>query len=43
VDGKRIIGTVKENQEAQQTYEDAISSGKGAYLLESISPDAFQV
>ena len=43
IDGKAIAGVVKENEEAKEIYDDAIASGKGAYLLESIAPDVFQV
>jgi hypothetical protein len=43
VDGKKIKGKVKENEEAKEEYDDAISSGKGAFLLEEVSADVFQV
>ncbi|XP_043914036.1 von Willebrand factor A domain-containing protein 5A-like [Protopterus annectens] len=34
VDGKTIVAEVKEKQEARDTYDDAISSGQEAFLLE---------
>jgi hypothetical protein len=43
VNGVVIEGVVKENEEAKEIYDDAIASGKGAYLLEAIASDVFQV
>lgn len=34
IDGKQVIGTIKEKEKAIETYSDAIASGHGAYLLE---------
>ncbi len=34
IDDKKIIGTIKEKEKAKEIYDDAISSGHGAYLLE---------
>lgn len=44
IDEKKIIGIVKEKQQALDDYDDAIASGKGAYLLQQRSnlPDVFQ-
>ena len=35
-DGRIIEGVVREKQRAKQTYDDAVSSGHGAYLLERV-------
>jgi hypothetical protein len=57
IDGVKFQGKVMENEEAKDTYEDAIgifpnmtsfnnstiASGKGAYLLEQVESDLFQV
>jgi poly [ADP-ribose] polymerase len=43
IDDKKLIGVVKESEEAKDIYDDAIASGKGAYLLEAVAPDVFQV
>lgn len=32
VEGRRIVAEVKETEEAKDAYDDAISSGHGAYL-----------
>ena len=32
IEGKRIVAEVKETEEAKDAYDDAISSGHGAYL-----------
>ncbi len=34
IDNNRVEGVVKEKEEAKNTYDDAIASGHGAYLLE---------
>jgi hypothetical protein len=34
IDGKKVIGQVKEKEQARNDYDDAIASGHGAYLLE---------
>eukprot|EP01116_Phalansterium_solitarium_P016045 TRINITY_DN3631_c0_g1_i2.p1 TRINITY_DN3631_c0_g1~~TRINITY_DN3631_c0_g1_i2.p1 ORF type:complete len:453 (+),score=131.21 TRINITY_DN3631_c0_g1_i2:115-1359(+) len=34
VDGAKIVGQIKEKEKARNTYDDAIASGHGAYLLE---------
>ncbi len=33
-DGEHLVGLVKENEEAEDDYDDAIAMGKGAYLLQ---------
>lgn len=43
IDDKKLVGIVKENQEAKEIYDDAIAAGKGAYMLEEVSEDVFQV
>ncbi|BGP39079.1 hypothetical protein JCM10449v2_003017 [Rhodotorula kratochvilovae] len=40
-DGTRVVGTVQEKEEARVTYDDAVSQGKFASLMEQDSPDAF--
>ena len=44
-DGRIIEGVVKEKQRAKQTYDDAVSSGHGAYLLERVrdNSDVFDI
>nr|XP_058965422.1 von Willebrand factor A domain-containing protein 5A-like [Pocillopora verrucosa] len=42
IDGRTIVAEVQEKQEAQDTYDDAISSGHSAFLLEE-SSDIFQI
>ena len=39
VDGRKIAGKVQEKEKAAETYDDAISQGHGAYLLEQDLPD----
>jgi len=45
IDGKKVRGTIKEKEEAKNTYDDAISSGHGAYLMEQCddNPNLFKV
>ena len=45
IDGRTIIAEVREKQEAKDIYDDAISSGHGAYLLEESdeSSDIFRI
>ncbi|XP_072467757.1 protein mono-ADP-ribosyltransferase PARP4 isoform X2 [Notamacropus eugenii] len=43
INGKHIIGEVKEKEEAHQEYREAISQGHGAYLMDQESPDVFTV
>lgn len=41
VDGIEIMGEVKQRDEAFETYDDALASGHGAYLLDQEKPDVF--
>ena len=34
INGKHIVGKVKEKEQARQEYKEAISKGHGAYLME---------
>ncbi|XP_073439188.1 protein mono-ADP-ribosyltransferase PARP4 isoform X18 [Dendrobates tinctorius] len=43
INGKHIIGEVKEKQKAHQEYRTAISEGHGAYLMDQDAPDIFTV
>ncbi|HYR44389.1 MAG TPA: VIT domain-containing protein [Terriglobia bacterium] len=41
VDGTHIVGEVKQRDKAFDEYDDAISAGHGAFLLDEERPDAF--
>ncbi|CAO2591090.1 Protein mono-ADP-ribosyltransferase PARP4, partial [Lemmus lemmus] len=43
VNGKHIVGEIKEKEEAQQKYREAVSQGHGAYLMDQDTPDVFTV
>ncbi|KAM6157375.1 protein mono-ADP-ribosyltransferase PARP4 isoform 2-T2 [Erethizon dorsatum] len=43
INGKHIVGEIKEKEEAQQQYRAAISQGHGAYLMDQDAPDVFTV
>ncbi|KAM6178182.1 protein mono-ADP-ribosyltransferase PARP4 [Rhynchocyon petersi] len=43
INGKHIIGEVKEKEEAHREYQEAISQGHGAYLMDQDAPDVFTV
>lgn len=45
IDGRTIVAEVQDKQEARDTYDDAISSGQSAFLLEESdeSSDIFQI
>ncbi|XP_031572137.1 von Willebrand factor A domain-containing protein 5A-like [Actinia tenebrosa] len=45
IEGRTIVAEIQEKQEARDTYDDAISSGHSAYLLEESdeSSDIFQI
>ncbi|XP_066438251.1 protein mono-ADP-ribosyltransferase PARP4 isoform X3 [Eleutherodactylus coqui] len=43
INGKHIIGEVKEKQQAHREYRAAISEGHGAYLMDQDAPDVFTV
>jgi poly [ADP-ribose] polymerase len=34
INGKHVVGEVKEKQEARREYREAISAGHGAYLMD---------
>lgn len=42
IDGMLVVGEVKEREEAFRLYDDAMSEGHGAYLLDEERPDVFQ-
>jgi Ca-activated chloride channel family protein len=42
IDGVRIVGEVKEREEAFRAYDDAMAAGHGAYLLDEERSDVFQ-
>ena len=41
IDGKRIVGKLKEKSAARETYDEAIAVGDGAYLLEQVGEPAW--
>ncbi|XP_067418928.1 protein mono-ADP-ribosyltransferase PARP4 [Emydura macquarii macquarii] len=43
INGKHIIGEVKEKEQAHKEYNEAISRGYGAYLMDQDAPDVFTV
>ena len=45
IDGRAIVAEIREKQEARDTYDDAISGGESAFLLEESdeSSDIFQI
>lgn len=43
IEEKKIIAKVKEKEKARDTYDDAISSGKGAYLVEEAKGNVFTI
>lgn len=42
VDGRRIVGEAQEKHKAERTYQQAISRGDGAYLLEQQTAEIFR-
>ncbi|KAJ7166580.1 von Willebrand factor type A domain-containing protein [Mycena filopes] len=42
-DNTRVVGLVQEKQEARETYNEAVSQGQQASLMEQASADVFQV
>ncbi len=38
INGKHIVGQVKEKEQAHREYREAISKGHGAYLMDEESP-----
>ncbi|KAM7179848.1 protein mono-ADP-ribosyltransferase PARP4 isoform 5-T5 [Macrochelys suwanniensis] len=43
INGKHIVGKVKEKKQAHKEYREAISRGDGAYLMDQDAPDVFTV
>ena len=43
INGKHIVGEVKEKEQAHREYKEAISQGHGAYLMDEEKPDVFTV
>ncbi|XP_053420044.1 protein mono-ADP-ribosyltransferase PARP4 isoform X2 [Nycticebus coucang] len=43
INGKHIVGEIKEKEEAQREYREAVSHGHGAYLMDQDAPDVFTV
>ena len=43
INGKHMIGVVKEKEQARREYRAAVEQGNGAYLLEQERPDIFTV
>ncbi|XP_069323865.1 protein mono-ADP-ribosyltransferase PARP4 isoform X2 [Eulemur rufifrons] len=43
INGKHIVGEVKEKEEARREYRAAVSQGHGAYLMDQDAPDIFTV
>ena len=38
INGKHIVGEVKEKEQAHKEYREAISKGHGAYLMDEETP-----
>ncbi|XP_077014881.1 protein mono-ADP-ribosyltransferase PARP4 [Tamandua tetradactyla] len=43
INGKHIVGEIKEKEEAHREYREAIRQGHGAYLMDQDVPDVFTV
>ncbi|XP_004446762.2 protein mono-ADP-ribosyltransferase PARP4 isoform X1 [Dasypus novemcinctus] len=43
INGKHIVGEIKEKEEAHREYREAITQGHGAYLMDQDAPDVFTV
>nr|XP_019605170.1 PREDICTED: poly [ADP-ribose] polymerase 4 [Rhinolophus sinicus] len=43
INGKHIVGEIKEKEAAHREYRKAISEGHGAYLMDQDAPDVFTV
>ncbi|XP_040003872.1 protein mono-ADP-ribosyltransferase PARP4 isoform X2 [Xiphias gladius] len=43
IDGKRVVGKVKEKEKARKEYKQAIERGHGAYLMDQDAPDVFTI
>ena len=42
IDGRLVVGEVKEREDAFRSYDDAMERGDGAFLLDEERPDVFQ-
>ncbi|XP_037655613.1 protein mono-ADP-ribosyltransferase PARP4-like isoform X2 [Choloepus didactylus] len=43
INGKHIVGEIKEKEDAHREYREAIIQGHGAYLMDQDAPDVFTV
>ncbi|KAL1268028.1 hypothetical protein QQF64_033391 [Cirrhinus molitorella] len=43
INGKHIIGKVKEKEQARKEYKQAVEKGHGAYLMDQDAPDVFTI
>ncbi|KAG7502647.1 poly [ADP-ribose] polymerase 4 isoform X1 [Solea senegalensis] len=43
INGKHVVGKVKEKLEARREYKQAIEKGHGAYLMDQDAPDVFTI
>ncbi|KAL6044894.1 Protein mono-ADP-ribosyltransferase parp4 [Balamuthia mandrillaris] len=43
INGKHIVGEVKEKEKAHKEYKEAVAAGHGAYLMDEEKPDVFTV
>lgn len=43
INGKHVVGEVKEKQQAHKEYKEAVSQGHGAYLMDEEKPDVFTI
>uniref|UniRef100_A0A8C1YSN7 Poly [ADP-ribose] polymerase n=1 Tax=Cyprinus carpio TaxID=7962 RepID=A0A8C1YSN7_CYPCA len=43
INGKHVIGKVKEKEQARKEYKQAIEKGRGAYLMDQDAPDVFTI
>ncbi|XP_030198676.1 protein mono-ADP-ribosyltransferase PARP4 isoform X3 [Gadus morhua] len=43
INGKHVVGQVKEKEQARKEYKQAIQQGDGAYLMDQDAPDVFTI
>ncbi|CAL8265978.1 unnamed protein product [Lota lota] len=43
INGKHVVGQVKEKEKARKEYKQAIQQGHGAYLMDQDAPDVFTI
>ncbi|XP_041857533.1 protein mono-ADP-ribosyltransferase PARP4-like isoform X2 [Melanotaenia boesemani] len=43
INGKHVVGQVKEKEKARKEYKQAIEQGHGAYLMDQDAPDVFTI